>query len=77
MQTVICKKLYDTESAALIKKVTFGEYGNAEGWEERLYQTESGNFFLYVNGGENNKHPKEDIVRMGVEKKNAWLSANA
>lgn len=77
MQKIICKKLYDTENATLIKKVTFGEYGNAEGWEESLYQTESGNFFLYVNGGKQSKHAKEDILRMGIEKKNAWLCANA
>ena len=77
MQKIICKKIYDTANATLIKKVTFGAYGSTEGWEESLYQTEGGNFFLYVNGGANSKHTKEDIVRMGAEKKNAWLSANA
>jgi hypothetical protein len=77
MQKVICKKVYDTDTSTLVKKVTFGEYGQPEGWEESLFQTENGLFFLYVNGGASSKHPKEDITRMSAEKGNAWLQANA
>ena len=77
MQKVICKKIYDTETSTLLKKVTFGAYGESDGWEESLYQTEGGLFFLYTNGGADSKHPKEDITRMSAEKKNAWLKANA
>ena len=76
MQKIICKKVYDTETSTLIKKVTFGEYGNPNGYEESLYQTEGGLFFLYTNGGANSKYTKEDITRMSAEKKNAWLKAN-
>ena len=77
MQKVICNKVYDTETATLLKKVTYGFYGASDGWEEILYQTESGNFFLYTNGGADSKYPKENITRMSAEKKNAWLNANA
>ncbi len=77
MQKIICKKVYDTKSATLIKKVTHGYYGDPTGYEESLYKTESGLFFLYVNGGEKSKHPKEDILRIGADKKKAWLDANA
>ena len=77
MQKIICKKVYDTQASTLIKKVTFGEFGADDGYEETLYQTQSGNFFLYTNGGVNSKHSKEDITRLSVEKKNAWLQANA
>ncbi len=76
MQKIICKKVYDTATATLVKKVTFGEYGNPEGYEESLYQTETGNYFLYTNGGANSKYKKEDITRMGAEKAKAWLAAN-
>ena len=41
MQKVICKKVYDTETSTLIKKVTFGEFGCPKGYEESLYQTEA------------------------------------
>ncbi|MBE5739904.1 MAG: hypothetical protein E7349_03490 [Clostridiales bacterium] len=73
MQKTICKKVYDTETSTLIKKVTFGTFGSPDGYEETLYQTESGNFFLYTNGGAESKYKKEDITRMSAEKKNAWL----
>jgi hypothetical protein len=73
MQKTICKKVYDTETSEVVKKVTFGCYGCADGYEETLYKTESGNFFLYTNGGAESKYTKEDIVRMSAEKANAWL----
>ena len=73
MQKVICKKMYDTETSTIVKKVTFGAFGSADGYEETLYKTESGSFFLYTNGGAQSKYTKEDITRMGAEKKNAWL----
>ena len=74
MQKVICKKVYDTETATLIKKVTFGNYGDANGYEETLYQTESGSYFLYTNGGEESKYAKEDIKRMSAAKAEEWKS---
>ena len=77
MQKIICKKVYDTDTSTLIKKVTNGFYGQSDGWEECLYQTDGGNFFLYVNGGKDSTHPKENITRMSIDKKKAWLSANA
>ena len=42
MQKVICKKVYDTETATLVKKVTYGSFGDPTGYEESLYQTEGG-----------------------------------
>ncbi len=77
MQKIICKKVYDTETSKLVKKVTYGNFGDADGYEESLYETEGGLFFLYVNGGASSKYAKEDIIRMGADKKNAWLKANA
>ncbi len=69
MQKIICKKVYDTETSTLIKKITFLEFGNAKGYEESLYQTESGSFFLYTNGGSESKYPTENITRLSAEKK--------
>jgi hypothetical protein len=69
--------VYDTETSTLIKKVTFGEFGDPAGFEESLYQTESGHFFLYTNGGAESKYPVENITRMSAAKKDAWLKENA
>ena len=77
MQKTICKVVYDTEAAELIKKCTYGNYGDPAGYEEILFQTEGGLFFLYVNGGADSKYPKEDIIRMSKEKKTAFLAENA
>lgn len=77
MNKVICKKVYDTETAELVKKVTSGVFGDAAGYEESLYVTPEGFYFLYVNGGEESIHPVEDIKRMSKDKANEWLNANA
>lgn len=76
MQKIICKKLYDTEASTLVKKVTSGEYGCPKGYEESLYKTESGHYFLYTNGGAESKYTKEDITRMSAERASAWLKNN-
>jgi hypothetical protein len=76
MQKIICKKVYDTATSELVKKVTFGWYGDPTGYEESLYKTESGSFFLYTNGGELSKYTKENITRMSAEKAQVWLQNN-
>ena len=75
MKKVICKVTYDTESAELIKKVTSGEFGDPAGYEETLYKTADGKFFLYVNGGEESIYPEENIKRMSAVKAEEWLNA--
>lgn len=68
MKKIICKKVYDTENARLIKKQTCGAFGDPKGYEESLYQTDSGHYFIYVNGGAESKYPKEDIKRVSADK---------
>ena len=76
MQKIICKKVYDTETSDVVKKVTYGVYGDTDGYEETLYRTQDGAFFLYVNGGADSKHHKEDIKRMAKDKAALWLENN-
>ena len=72
MKKVICKKEYDTETAVIIKKYTCGFYGDPAGYEETLYKTAAGKFFLYVNGGAESVHPEENITRMSAAKADEW-----
>ena len=72
MKKIICKKEYDTAVSTVVKKVTSGEFGDPAGYEETLYVTESGSYFLYVNGGAESKYPKEDIKRMSAKAAEAW-----
>ena len=77
MKKIICKKEYDTETATLIKKHTVGEFGDPAGYEESLYVTEGGKYFLYVNGGEESVHAKEDIKRMSAAKAEEWKAEHS
>ena len=74
MKKIICKATYDTDASTLIKKISVGAFGDPDGYEESLYQTEKGSYFLYVNGGAESVYPKEDIRRMAKDKAEAWLA---
>lgn len=76
MKKIICKKEYDTETATLIKKYTYGYYGDPAGYEEILFQTPAGLYFLYVRGGEASQYPQEDIVRLAKTKVNEWVETH-
>ncbi len=69
MKKIICKKEYDTETAKVIKKEVYNTYGDPTGYEETLYQTPEGFYFMYTFGGEESKYPVEEIKR--VSKANA------
>ena len=76
MKKIICKKEYDTENAKLIRKYTYGYYGDPSGYEELLFQTPEGLYFLYVNGGESSPYPKKDILRIAKTKVNNWINTH-
>ena len=76
MKKIICKKEYNTETSKFIKKVTVGNFGDADGYEECLFVTEGGNYFLYTNGGADSKYPTEDIKRMSAKVAEAWIANN-
>ena len=76
MKKIICKKEYDTETATFIKRYDCGTYGDPAGYEECLFQTPSGLYFLYVNGGEASPYAEENIKRMGKAKAEEWLNGH-
>ncbi len=73
MKKIICKKEYDTETATLIKAYASGTFGDPAGYEENLYQTPEGLYFLHVVGGETSIYPTEDIKRLAKTKVNEWI----
>ena len=64
MKKIICGTEYDTATSIVVKKVTNGYYGDPAGYEETLYVTAEGKYFLYTNGGEESKYTTEGIKRM-------------
>ena len=73
MKKIFSKHVYDTETATVVKKITYGNFGEPDGYEETLFQTEEGFYFVYVNGGEESIHPKEEINRISKQKAEKWL----
>lgn len=76
VKKIICKKEYDTQTATLIQKYTNGAYGDPKGYEETLYQTPEGLYFLYVNGGTESQYPSEDILRLAKTKVASWIETH-
>ena len=76
MVKTICKKVYDTEAAALILKKTSGVFGDPAGYEETLYVTPEGYYFLYTNGGEQSAYPTEAIKRMSKKAADEFVKNN-
>ena len=74
MKKIICKVEYNTEESELIAKNVVGTYGDKDGYEESLYITKDGKYFLYTNGGEESKYTKESITRMSAAKAEEWLA---
>ena len=75
----MCKEigniLYDTAASTVDKKFTYGKPGDADGYEETLYITGDGKYFIYTNGGSLSKYPYENITPIArVEVKNWMLS---
>ena len=76
MKKTICKVEYDTEASELVAKHTVGAFGDPTGYEERLYKTEGGKFFLYTVGGAQSPYTEEGIKRMSAAKADEWLEQN-
>ena len=76
MKKIICKVEYDTETSELLGKNVSGSFGDEAGFEESLYKTEGGKFFLYMNGGEESIYAKESIKRMSAANADKWLEEN-
>ena len=62
MKKTINKKVYNTETAKEISRIAFGAFGDADGYEEIIYETKRGDRFLYGIGGPDSKYPSEAII---------------
>lgn len=67
MKKTIKKKTYNTETAEIIARKTEGQWGDPAGYEEILYKSHKGDYFLYGVGGADSKHPQENITAMSKE----------
>lgn len=73
MRKVIDGVVYDTLSSTVDKKFTYGAPGDPNGYEETLYITGDGKYFVYTYGGKNSKYPDEDIIPIERENVKNWM----
>ena len=74
MKKIIRNNEYDTETAVLIKKHTVGYFGDPAGYEESLYQTPKGLFFVYASGGPESPYAVEKITCVSKAKADVWVA---
>ena len=55
------------------KKFTYGTPGDPYGYEETLYITFDGRYFIYTNGGALSRYPKENISPIEREQVKDWV----
>ena len=76
MIRVIDDVVYDTATSTVDKKFTYGAYGADSGYEETLYITQSGKYFIYTYGGKDSKYPTENIVPIEHSKVREWIMSH-
>jgi len=76
MKAVIRKINYDTDSATFVGKKCFGEFGQADGFEEQLLIAESGHLFLYGVGGADSPYAEPKIKPISKDKAAEWKKEN-
>lgn len=64
---------YDTRTATVDKKFTYGYPGDPCGYEETLYITVDGRYFIYTYGGAFSKYPVENITPIEREDVKGWM----
>ncbi len=65
--------IYDTATSMIDKKFTYGVPGDLCGFEETLYITNDGRYFIYTNGGINSKYPTENITPIERDEVKNWM----
>lgn len=64
---------YDTLNSTIDKKFTYGVPGDPCGYEETLYITTDGRYFVYTYGGNLSKYPTENIIPIAREEVKNWM----
>ncbi len=65
--------LYDTANSTVDKKFTYGVPGDPCGYEETLYITTDGKYFVYTFGGNLSKYTSENIIPIERENVKNWI----
>lgn len=84
MKKIIGGSKYDTDTAKMVGSNAYGQVGDFSHWEEELYKTKSGKFFLHGEGGANSRYGVwegnegsygEKIMPMSEEEAKKWAES--
>ena len=84
MKKTIGGSKYDTDTAKMVGSNAYGQVGDFSHWEEELYKTKSGKFFLHGEGGANSRYGVwegnegsygEKIMPMSEEEAKKWTES--
>ena len=76
MKATIKKKVYDTDKATSLGHKYTGEYGQQDGFEERLFVTQDGQHFIYGVGGSDSPYAKPEIKLVTEKQAAQWKTEN-
>ena len=77
MKAIINRKTYNTETAEKQGEIFVSVFGDPAGYEESLFKTKKGVFFLYGKGGSESKYKEEAITPLTKEQAEQWKKQNA
>lgn len=70
------KRIFDTAKAECLGNRAYSYYGDPAGYEEALYKTKGGLYFMWGIGGADSPYNSgEDIRPLTEEEAEAWLEA--
>ena len=70
------RRIFDTTKAEALGNRAYSYYGDPAGYEETLYKTKGGLFFLHGIGGAESPYAEgEDIRPVAADDAQAWLEA--
>lgn len=72
MRKTINRKVYDTTKSTLVDHKISGSWGDPAGFEEFLYKTAKGAYFIHGIGGAESNYPEETIVPITEEQANEF-----
>ena len=76
MKETINRKVYDTDNAKMLGCKYVGEFGQSDGYEERLLVTKAGHHFIYGVGGAESKYIKPTIKPLTDKQAEEWKKEN-
>lgn len=77
MKKTVKGVVYDTADMSVVNRAAHGSFGDPVGYEEILYVSNDGLYFLYTNGGEQSPYTSEKLTKLSKKKADEWKQANA